>query len=596
MFQYARDSLTGLVNAITGTNTARDKITGGEWYFEPPQPEQLRNLFRASWMARKAVTIPAMDMLREGWTWSADANDVARIEAEEKRLKLVPKVREAMTLARLYGGAALVVGAGSLDPEQPLTASQIGRGGVRFLNALPWFHLSSGQIELDPMSPFYMQPVYYDITSTGRGGQRIHPSRVIRFIGEQIPANVGQLFDQWGDSCLTGTIGEINAATTGVQNIARMLQESTVSYYKIQGLLDALSSDEGTDRVVKLLQLTEQTKSSVNAVAMDAEGEGHEQFNAVFAGLPEVQQLLLQLISGGQDIPVTRFLGQSPGGMNATGESDTRNYYDMLSSRQETDLRPTLDSLWNLILPSALGARPDDINAEFNPLWQLDEKEQAANASTRATTLAIYQDKAILPDVVVQSLARNDLIENGAFPGAEKAFEEADAAGAAPRTEEVTAAVQGDAAPRTLYVSRPVTNAAELIAWAKGQGFKTTTPAHEMHVTIAFSRQKVDWMKMGADYEASLTIPEGGPRLVETLGPRAVVLLFASSHLSWRHEHMKREGAAWEHPEYQPHITLTYEPGDVDLTTVKPFTGKIELGPEFFDEVKESWSAGLTEA
>lgn len=596
MLSFARDSLTGLVNKITGTNTARDKITGGEWYFEPPQPEQLQKLYRASWMARKAVTIPVSDMLREGWTWSADPNDVARIEAEEKRLQLVAKVKEAMTLARLYGGAAIVIGAGSLDPMAPLTVEQVQRGGVRFLNALPWFHLSSGQIDLDPMSPFYMEPLYYDITATGRGAQRIHPSRVIRFIGEQIPANVGQLFDQWGDSCLTGTIETINAATTGVQNIARMLQESTVSYYKIAGLLDALSSDEGTDRVVKLLQLTEQTKSAVNAVAMDAEGEGHEQFNAVFAGLPEIQQLLLQIIAGAQDIPATRFLSQSPAGMNATGSSDTRNYYDMLASMQKTELRPRLDRLWSLIIPSALGARPDDIEATFDPLWQMDEKEQAANASTRATTLAVYQDKAMLPDRVIQQLARNDLIENGAFPGAEKAFENADAAGAEPGTPEVTAAVQGDAAPRTLYVSRKVRNAADIIAWAKGQGFKTTLPAHDLHVTIAFSRTPVDWMKMGTDYEPELTLPEGGARLVETLGEGAVVLLFASSQLSWRHEHMKREGASWDHPEYQPHITLTYAPGDVDLNAVEPYQGKIVLGPEMFSEVKSNWADGVKEA
>ena len=38
----------------------------------------------------------------------------------------------------------------------------------------------------------------------------------------------------------------------------------------------------------------------------------------------------LQVAAGAADIPVTRLLGQSPAGLSATGESDTRNYYDMI--------------------------------------------------------------------------------------------------------------------------------------------------------------------------------------------------------------------------------------------------------------------------
>ena len=54
-----------------------------------------------------------------------------------------------------------------------------------------------------------------------------------------------------------------------------------------------------------------------------------------------------------------------------------------------------------------------------------------------------------------------------------------------------------DAAPRTLYVSRKLLNAKAVIAWAKSQGFETTLPAADMHVTIAFSQTPVDWMAVG---------------------------------------------------------------------------------------------------
>lgn len=154
-----------------------------------------------------------------------------------------------------------------------------------------------------------------------------------------------------------------------------------------------------------------------------------------------------------------------------------------------------------------------------------------------------------------------------------------------------------DAAPRTLYVRRDVVNAAQIIAHFKNQGFETTLPEDDMHVTIAFSRQPVDWMRMGenfsSDQNGNVTIQAGGPRMMDTFG-EAKVLMFASSNLSWRHEDMKRQGATWDHPEYQPHITISYEFAG-DLSAVEPWTGEIVLGPEIFEEIDEDWKEGVTE-
>src|SRR5690606_9683110 len=201
----------------------------------------------------------------------------------------------------------------------------------------------------------------------------------------------------------------------------------------------------------------------------------------------------------------------------------------------------------------------------------------------------------------------NELVEQGVLPGLETAIEgygtlaeqeedeEEIAAAALPAPREQIEAA--DAAPRTLYVRRDVMNAAQIIAHFKAQGFETTLPADDMHVTITFSRQPVDWMKMGDNWsdngKGGLTIPAGGPRLMERFGD-ATVLLFASSSLSWRHEDMKRNGASWDHPEYQPHVTISYGfTGDLD--DVEPWRGEIVLGPEIFETIDEDWRSGIRE-
>ena len=48
-------------------------------------------------------------------------------------------------------------------------------------------------------------------------------------------------------------------------------------------------------------------------------------------------------------------------------------------------------------------------------------------------------------------------------------------------------------------------------------------------------------------------------------------------------------------PEYQPHITITWDGRDIDLANVEPYTGPIVLGPEIFAEVVEDWEKTISE-
>ena len=138
---------------------------------------------------------------------------------------------------------------------------------------------------------------------------------------------------------------------------------------------------------------------------------------------------------------------------------------------------------------------------------------------------------------------------------------------------------------------RDVVNRSELTKWAKAQGFGEVQD--ELHVTLAYSRVPLDWMKIGEAWQGRIELPAGGPRVVEALGDNgAVVLLFNSSELTWRWQQMRDAGAAWEHgDEFHPHITISWKAGDLDLDKVEPYRGKIVLGPEIFSEVDDDWKA-----
>lgn len=145
----------------------------------------------------------------------------------------------------------------------------------------------------------------------------------------------------------------------------------------------------------------------------------------------------------------------------------------------------------------------------------------------------------------------------------------------------------------TLYVRRNVENAADIIKWAKANGFEKCVPPAEMHVTVAYSKEELDWPEPNSD---TLVIKAKGGREVSPLGEEgAIVLKFHSVSLQRRWSDLIDKGASWDYEDYTPHVTITYEGGDIDLSKLAAYDGPIELGPEVFEEVKDGFSDRITE-
>lgn len=530
------------------------------------------------------------------------ANSAAELAGDEhphdsNRLKVQSKVAQARKLARLYGGAAIFIGTNNVRVNEPLDPGQIGRGGISYLHVFARHEMMVQELEQDPLSPFYGEPKSYQVA-----GQTlmvdIHPSRVVRFGGAELPDRALN-YDGWGDSVLMAVNDAVMQASTASATVAALLNEAKVDVIKVPGLMKNVATAEYRARFIERYSLANLGKSITNSLVIDGEEEW-QQKQISFAQLPEVINVYLQIASGAADIPATRMLSQTPGGLQSTGESDVRNYYDRIGAGQRLDLGPALYRLDELLIRSALGTRPADVHYLWAPLWQMNGTEKAEIFSKKARAIKDIADTGLVPDQAFARGVQNMLVEDGTLPGLDSALEEfgdepEDAEHdneAARLNEQQMRQAANDAAPRTLYVSRKLLNGAEFLAWAKGQGFSATLEADDLHVTIAYSRQPLNWMKVGeswsfGDKNGSLTVPAGGARIVEPLGTEgAVVLLFNSSDLAWRHMAIREAGASWDHEGYQPHVTITYEPGDVDLSKVEPYRGKLEFGPEVFEEVK----------
>lgn len=411
-----------LVNLVANLGTERDKSSSSTYAPVLLTDEQLINAYRGAWLPRKIVDIPALDATRRWRGWQADKPQIEKIEAEEMRLGLRAKVRQAMTKARLFGGAAIFIGTGERNTSTPLSAASLGTGGIKYLAVMNRRQLSPTEIEQDPQQELFGKPKAYRLAGSQLD---IHPSRLVIFFGAEHPdpeVASGNEFG-WGDSVLQALFESIKQSDATMANVASMVFEAKVDVIKIPDFMERVQDPEFRAQVLERTQLAATAKGINGTLLLDKEEE-YETKSANFSTLPDIIDRFLQAVSGAADIPATRLLGQSPSGLNSTGEADLRNYYDRIQAAQELDMSPALRLLDDCLIRSALGARPAQIHYVWNPLWQPTASERSEINKRTAETIKILGETKLWDEDALSKAATTLLVEQSVMPGLEAAIEE----------------------------------------------------------------------------------------------------------------------------------------------------------------------------
>lgn len=426
----------GLTNLMVGLGSIGTKRAGDTYVFTQLPVNELMAMYRSDWMARKAVDIIAEDMTKEWRTWALKPAQITAIDRAEVALGLRKKVREAVRWGRMLGGGALIIGDGK-NSEKPITVEGMQKGGIKYIVAVPRTMLDQGesQISWDPQSEHFGQPEFYRLQVNGArradkapaaryvGNAKIHHSRVIRFLGNPYPDPMNSN-DPWSDSILQGVWEAVRDAGLALQSSAQLVEEAKIDVMQMENLEAHLAGDQSNTRLMERMRLFKLGKSTFNLALMG----GKETFDSKtvnFGSLDKVLNIFLQVVSGATDIPATRFLSQSPAGMNSTGESDLRNYSANVRSKQE-DMEGDLMFLDRLLLKHALGSEPKTWFYEWNNIWQMSPKEAAEVNKINAEADIQYVNAGVIPVMALEKAIIARLVESGMYPGLEEAMLELD--------------------------------------------------------------------------------------------------------------------------------------------------------------------------
>lgn len=380
--------------------------------------QEWNRLYYTSWEARKIIDIPIDDMLRVPFEIRGlEEYDKKIIEQEWNRLDLDRQIRRAFKQERLLGGCTLL-GVFSV-PEKMKTDDELylhvlKKGCLAAVNLVDISRLSMDEVDTDPFSPDYDRRAYFTID-----GVKVHTSRLIVLDGDFLYSRSSQMMFQnfrynpcgFGDSKLA-TLYDLLIRETGTQEGAyHLVNMASVLLVEARRLksLEAV----GSPAMAKLEELVQQISMYRGAI-IDGDDVKVAQHSASFGSVPELVMTFAQLLSAASDIPATRFLSQAPGGLNATGDSDLQNYYNMIDSIRQTKLKCTVLKLLDWIGTSLFTfeswiEKKVDLEIHFPPLWNLTALDQSTVDNTYVSMVSnlVMQGLMNEEDAVAELNARN---------------------------------------------------------------------------------------------------------------------------------------------------------------------------------------------
>ena len=373
--------------------------------------QTLTSLYRDNWIVQNVISTIPNDIIRKWYeVKSAVSPDyLDALKQVERRTKLRTKLLNAMYWGRLYGGAvALMMIDGQDDMSLPLELDAVLPGSFQGLQIYDRWSGVYPDAELvdDPNDPEFGLPAFYTVRDEQTLVARVHHSRVIRFIGRELPWLEQVAETYWGESEIESVYNDVVRRDNVAANIAGLTFRANINVMETDGLDQLLGSanTEMQRRFWNVLASQSIMESNFGTRVIN-KGDAIHNTQYTFTGLPEVYDRVMMDVAGAARTPVTKLFGRSPAGMNATGESDLQNYYDYIDGLRETMFRGILEKLLPVVCMSAWGQIPDDFDIDFPPMQTADAKETAEIVRDKTgAILSAYQNDLIDAATALQEL------------------------------------------------------------------------------------------------------------------------------------------------------------------------------------------------
>lgn len=350
---------------------------------------------------RRAVETVARHMTRRWIKFLSVGNGdkaekIKQIEAEMKRLGIKPAFQKIAEQDGYFGRSHLFLDFGDWDDHAELV-SPIGAGDddtskskcspdrplkrVKPVEAVWTYPLAYNAS--DPLAPDWYKPQTWSVM-----GKSIHGSRLLTFIGREVP-------DMLKPTYSFGGLSLSQMAKPSVDNWleTRTSVNDIISAFSVMVLqVDLQEALQGAgEKLFQRIALFNAQRDNRGLLTIGTK-EDFKNIAAPLGTLDALQAQAQEHMASIWGIPIEILNGIQPMGLNASSEGQIRVFYDWINSCQEHLFRPHLATVINFIQLSLWGEVDPDITFEFEDLEGANDKEQADIELVKAQTHQVYND------------------------------------------------------------------------------------------------------------------------------------------------------------------------------------------------------------
>lgn len=389
--QKLNERLDSWQNTVTGHGTTRDKTTYASFVSSHMLNEQtLDDLYSTAELVSTVCNAFPEEYFKKDFKIKIYRNG----DYDEKLSKLVKrklgelsvkdKFTDSFIWSNVFGNCGCFIG---VDDDQELSEPLDLRKvkNIDHLNVIDKRDLIPVTFQYDSTQPNYGRPNVLAVQNYGsqyRGQQAtleaVHSSRFIMFDGVRVSNRRRQQLHGWNLSLIQNLYDAIHAYGIGFKNFDNLLYDANQGVLKFKDLMTYIAKQDYSV-IQARLQAMDLSRSVVRSIVVDAEKESFERQNFNWSGIDKPFMLLMLRVSAVSRIPVAILMGREPAGLNATGESDFRTFYDRVESDQQNKVTPKLKQLIAVILATqnVYLTEEDDIQIIYDDLNPLNLKDKA---------------------------------------------------------------------------------------------------------------------------------------------------------------------------------------------------------------------------
>jgi hypothetical protein len=281
------------------------------------------------------------------------------------------------------------------DPDQPKRKKIERLAAIEPMWCYPAVYNAS-----DPLRTDWYRPETWWVM-----GKEVHRSRLLMIISNPVPDMLKPAYSFGGLSRTQMSKPYVDFWLRNRTSASDLL--NNFSLWVLATELDVSTMDEGSE-LFQRIATANVMRDNQGMMLINKGSEEVDIKSSQLAGVKDLVGQSAEHMTVPNQIPIVKFFGNQPSGLNADSEGVIRLWYDRVHALQESLIREPIQTIVNLVMVELWGEVDDDIEFEFVKLWQLDEAGKSAIQKTKADQRAVdIEAGIIIPEEGRQAAARD---------------------------------------------------------------------------------------------------------------------------------------------------------------------------------------------